>query len=109
MSTPEGEVRAYLKQRVEALGGEVRAMKWIGRRHAPDVYVMIPPGTEICDPGQPHCPKWVHYDGSLLAECKAPGKRPRPGQVREHERLRKYGITVLVLPTKEDIDKAFPL
>ena len=100
MSTPEGEVRAYLKQRVEALGGEVRAMKWIGRRHAPDVLVMIP----FC-----HLRPSVYQDNPILVECKAPGKRPRPGQVREHERLRKYGVTVLVLPTKEDIDKAFPL
>lgn len=104
MSTPEGEVRAYLKQRVEALGGEVRAMKWIGRRHAPDVFVMLPPATIIHHNGGPVC-----YAGVLLVECKAPGKRPRPGQVREHERLRKFGVTVLVLPTKEDVDKAFPL
>ena len=96
MSTPEGEVRAYLKQRVEALGGEVRAMKWIGRRHAPDVFVMLPPGKCV-------------LNNPILIEAKAPGKRPRPGQVREHDRLRKYGVTVLVLPTKEDIDKAFPL
>lgn len=109
MSTPEGIVRAYLKQRVEALGGEVRALRWIGRRHAPDVFVMLPPGTAVrSDNGFGMLCTWACHE-PILVEAKAPGKRPRPGQVREHERLRKYGVTVLVLPTKEDIDKAFPL
>ena len=33
--TPEGEIQAYLKKRVEALGGQFRKMEWTGRRGAP--------------------------------------------------------------------------
>ncbi|HHD7566826.1 TPA: VRR-NUC domain-containing protein, partial [Escherichia coli] len=36
----------------------------------------------------------------VFVECKAPGKPPRPDQLREHERLRKLGFTVVVLDSK---------
>lgn len=88
--TPEGEVKQYLRERVAKLGGEVRFVKWIGRAHAPDCLVLF-----LGDP--------------TLVETKAPGKRPRPGQVREIERLRKAGFLVLVLHSKELVDEAFPL
>ncbi|MDI5805976.1 VRR-NUC domain-containing protein, partial [Salmonella enterica subsp. enterica serovar Kentucky] len=32
--------------------------------------------------------------------CKAPGKPPRADQLREHERLRALGFTVVVLDSK---------
>jgi hypothetical protein len=89
--TPEGKVKAYLRDRIRALGGEIRFAKWIGRSHCPDCFVML-----------------TDYPVTLV-ETKAPGKRPRPGQVREIERLRKFGVRVLVLPTIEDIDREFPL
>lgn len=101
--TPEGEVKDYLKARVEALGGEIRFVKWIGRRHAPDCRVMFPPARSWPMTGghTPYRNCWV--------ETKAPGKRPRPGQEREHKRMRAMGEIVLTLPTKEDIDREFPL
>ncbi len=92
--TPEGEVKAYLRERIKALGGEVRFVKWLGRNHAPDCRVMFKKPRKFLN-----C--WV--------ETKAPGKRPRPGQEREIQRMRDMGETVLVLPTKEDIDREFPL
>lgn len=99
MTTPESQIKAYLKARIEALGGEVRFVKWIGRRHAPDCLLMFPNGE-------------LGYEGHKVFNCwvetKAPGKRPRPGQAREHERMRRLGETVLTLPTKDDIDKEFP-
>lgn len=88
--TPESQVKQYLRARVAKLGGETRFVKFIGRNHAPDVLVLladVPP---------------------TLVETKAPGKRPRPGQVREHDRLRKFGMRVLVCATKEDVDREFP-
>jgi hypothetical protein len=92
VSTPEGEVKAYLRERVTKLGGKYRFVKWIGRNHAPDMLIGLP--------GVP----------PTLVETKAPGKRPRPGQLREHERLREdFGLRVLVCPTKEDIDREFPI
>lgn len=94
--TPEGEVKAYLKERIKLLGGEVRFVKWIGRNHAPDCRVTFSAYSRFYG-----CNCWV--------ETKAPGKRPRPGQEREIKRLRDMGETVLVLPTKEDIDREFPL
>lgn len=108
-STPEGEVKAYLKARIAALGGEIRFAKWIGRRHAPDCRVMFPEGwafAKIFDSNG------VWTDSKEIKNCwvetKAPGKRPRPGQAREHKRMREMGEIVLVLPTKEDIDREFP-
>ena len=37
-----------------------------------------------------------------FAEYKAPNKKPRPGQVREHARLRAMGFTVEVLDKKSE-------
>lgn len=93
-TTPEGKIKAYLKARIEALGGEVRFVKFIGRRNCPDCRVMF---------------KGVRYpERNCWVETKAPGKRPRPGQGREIERMRGMGEIVLVLPTIEDIDREFP-
>ena len=36
----------------------------------------------------------------VFVECKAPGKPPRADQVREHERLRALGFSVVVLDSK---------
>jgi hypothetical protein len=35
-----------------------------------------------------------------LIECKAPGKKPEPHQIREHERLLKMGYIVEVVDKK---------
>lgn len=106
--TPEGEVKAYLKERIKALGGEVRFIKWIGRNNAPDCRVMFPGGETrinlIAAGTNSRC-----VVRNCWVETKAPGKRPRPGQEREIKRMRDMGETVLVLPTKEDIDREFPL
>lgn len=91
MSTPEGKVKKYLRERIHALDGHIRFLKWIGRRNAPDVIVFVP--------GMP--PTFV--------ETKAPGKRPRPRQEREIDLMRQYGAHVLVCPTVESIDEHFPL
>lgn len=91
MATPEAKIKAYLTERIVSLGGHYRFVRWIGRNHAPDLLV-----------GLPDTPP-------TLVETKAPGKRPRPGQLREHKRLREdFGFRVLVLPTIEDIDREFP-
>lgn len=87
----ESTVEDYLTDRIKALGGETRKLKWIGRNHAPDRLVGIPGRLPV------------------LVELKAPGKRPRPGQVREHERLRIcFGFQVLVIDTHDGVDQHFP-
>lgn len=86
----EKTVEDYLVERVEALGGEIRKVKWVGRRKAPDRRVMLP--GRGC---------WV--------ELKAPGKKPDRGQAREHKRMRDCGDVVLVIDSKELVDLHFPL
>lgn len=98
MTTPEGKTKAYLLDRVRELGGHWRFVRWIGRNHAPDLLISVPNKNHVFPTKR-----------TALVETKAPGKRPRPGQVREHQRLRDdFGFEVLVLPTKEDIDREFP-
>lgn len=60
------------------------AFKFIspGRRSVPDRIVLLPGGRIV------------------FVECKAPGKPPRAGQLREHGRLRALGFTVVVLDSK---------
>lgn len=86
----ESEVEAYLVERIKELGGEVRKVKWIGRRAAPDRVVMLP--------YPPHT-TWV--------ELKATGKTPEEHQIREHKRMRAMGQRVLVLDSPAAIDEVF--
>lgn len=80
----ESTVEKHLLKQMKRLGIEVRKVKWIGRAHAPDRLVM--------------------FDGGIWVELKAPGKRPRPGQVREHMRMRAAGLKVHVLDTLSGVD-----
>ena len=89
MTTPEGKVKDYLVARIRALGGDVRFAAWIGRKDCPDCRIMLP--SRLC---------WV--------ETKAKNEKPRPSQEREHARMRTLGEIVLVITTKEDVDREFP-
>lgn len=82
----ERNVEEYLKEQVQAAGGEVRKAEWIGRRHCPDRRVMHP--KRCC---------WV--------ECKKPGEKVRPGQQREHDRMRRLGEDVVVIDSYEAVDE----
>lgn len=87
----ERDVRRALKARVEAYGGEVRAVSWLGRRNAPDVLCLLPrSGTHV------------------FVETKAPGGVPTPAQAREHKRMSDAGCIVLVISTIEQIDAWYP-
>lgn len=70
----ERDVEAYLVRQVKARGGEVRKVRWIGRRGAPDRLVLVPG----CWP--------------FLLELKAPGRKPTLQQTREMERIASYGL-----------------
>lgn len=89
--TPEGKVKEHLRQRIKALGGHVRFVRWIGRRNAPDARVMLP--GRRC---------WVE------TKAKEANGRLSTGQVREIDLMRSMGEEVLVLTTTEAIDEAFP-
>jgi hypothetical protein len=90
----ESTIERYLVRRVKALGGEVRKVKWIGRRGAPDRIVMLP------DPG----PGNGTFNNAWWVELKAPGVEPESHQKREHKRMRKMGQRVVVIDSIEGVD-----
>lgn len=82
----EATIEQYLVEQVKAKGGEVRKVKWIGRRGAPDRLAMLP-------------------DQTLWVELKAPGEKPEPHQAREHDRMRRMGQRVEVVDSFERVDE----
>ncbi len=98
----ESSIRRALKARVEAYGGEIRAVSWLGRNHAPDVLALFPIPSPI----------W-RLTGRRTAthpfiETKRPGKAATEAQAREHERMRAAGCEVLVITTLEELDSWLP-
>lgn len=88
----ESAIEDYLVKRVKEAGGEVRKVKWIGRRGAPDRLVMLPA-------------TWKNPNvRTVWVELKAPGKKPERHQQREHERMRKLGQQVEVIDSLELVD-----
>lgn len=104
--TRERDIENYLVERVKALGGEVRKVKWIGRNGAPDRLVMLPrreahPG--LCAAlGAPE--GTYHLPAAIWVELKATGKKPEPHQLREHERMRRMGQRVEVIDSLEGVE-----
>jgi hypothetical protein len=90
----ERDVERYLVEQVQKAGGEVRKQIWPGHVHAPDRLIMLPSIPNIEDHGF-----------TYLAEVKRPGGKPRPGQLREHARLRKIGQRVVVIDSFEAVDE----
>lgn len=89
----ESVVEKYLHTEVTTAGGTTRKFKSPGRKAVPDRIVI-----------------WSGKNGSAMAnvhfvETKAPSKKPRADQAREHRRLRKLGCVVLVIDTKLKVDK----
>lgn len=84
-------LRRALKARVEAYGGEVRAVAWLSRPHAPDVLCLLP---------QQRKSVWVETKGTEAAA--------RPGQLREHKRMREAGCEVLVVRNLTELDAWLP-
>lgn len=84
----EVDIEDHLVTRVKQEGGEVRKARWIGRRNAPDRRVML---------ARPGFPCWV--------ELKKPGEKPRIGQRREHERMRRLGEIVHVIDSIEGVEE----
>jgi hypothetical protein len=100
---PERDIRAELKRRVEALGGEQRAVAYLGRAHCPDVLVLAPLGSLLA--------AYLvggHTGAHVMVETKAPDGKPNDGQLREHVRLRAAGFVVLVISTWSQLDAWIP-
>ena len=80
----ESTVEEYFVNRVEAVGAEVRKLRWINRSHAPD--------------------RFVAFNGVWLVELKRPGKTLASGQARERKRLEAQGVRCRVCSTLEEVD-----
>lgn len=78
----ESTIEKHLVAEVKKAGGIAYKFVSPGRRAVPDRLVLLPSGRVV------------------FVECKAPGEKPRPEQLREHERLRALGVTVVVLDSK---------
>lgn len=93
MGKPEAKVEDYLVERVKALGGEQRKLKWVGRAGAPDRLV------------------WFTFPEVGMIEVK-PDRSTGPrgtlehSQRREIPRLREAGWPVFVVESREDVDAA---
>jgi hypothetical protein len=96
----ERDIRKALRERVMAYGGEIRAVSWLGRRHAPDVLCLFPMESK----GRGYYTAPCHP----FIETKAPGGVPTAAQAREHVRLWQAACTVLVISTIEQLDKWLP-
>jgi hypothetical protein len=100
----ESAIEHRLVKRVKELGGEVRKVKWEGRRGAPDRLVMLPFSALMSQRDPDPRPLWV--------ELKKPGKAAKfpstpheHAQHREHERMRKMGQRVEVVDSFERIEE----
>lgn len=81
----EKDIENYLVAEAKKIGALVRKTQWVGHNHCPDRLIMTPAVTV-----------WV--------EVKAPGKAPRGGQMREHERMRSNGQWVFVADSRGGVD-----
>ena len=100
MTIRERDIEKHLVEHVETMGGEIRKVRWVGRRGAPDRLVMLPDrymGNLGARTLLPAATIWV--------ELKAPGEKPEPHQAREHERMRRMGQRVEVVDSCERVDE----
>lgn len=83
----EKKIEQYLVKEVKRIGGEAVKLVPTFFVGLPDRLVLLPKGV------------------SVFVELKAPGKTPRPVQLLVHKHLEKLGQTVLVIDSKEGVDK----
>lgn len=88
MGRAEGRIENYLRRRVREEGGQIRKLRWIGRRGAPD--------------------NMIWWSGGRLAfvECKAAGEEidPRSIQGREFRRMEEAGLPVFRARSEADVE-----
>jgi hypothetical protein len=87
----ESEIETALCERVENKGGIAYKFVSPSRNGVPDRLLLYPIAKEHID----IVARYVHF-----VETKAPGKKPKPWQDREHKRLKKMGFIVEVLDHK---------
>lgn len=82
----EKDIEQYLVKQSTDMGALVRKVQWVGHNHCPDRLIM----TNAI---------------SVWVEVKAPGKAPRPGQEREHQRMRRVSQKVITIDSKDGVDQ----
>lgn len=97
----EVAIERYLVKRVEVLGGEIRKVRWIGRVGCPDRVIFWPETTDTQDAFGTFFPRRPRTD---WVELKREGEKPRPSQVREHQRMRAVGQTIYVFDSVNAIE-----
>ena len=83
----EAAIERRLKRKVEAVGGKALKFSSPGWAGAPDRLVLLPGGRLV------------------FVELKAPGKKPRPIQLKRHEELKALGFEVVVIDSLEGVEE----
>ena len=95
----ESAITKQLAKRAREMGGELRKVRWEGRRGAPD-YVLMLPGRKSKSYEIPSlAPR------TIWVETKATGVGPEDYQLREHTRMRAKGQRVEVVDSFERIEE----
>lgn len=81
----ESQIEKELNRRIVEHHGLTRKLRWLDRRGAPDRFVVL-------------------NNRVFLVEVKAPGEKPRPEQLREHQRLKAHGVRVVTIDNTDGID-----
>lgn len=82
----ESDIEKYFVKRIKEEGGKVRKVKWIGRRNAPDRFIML-------------------NGKSAFVELKRPGKKPTVAQERELKCLEDSGMHATWVNCERNIDR----
>lgn len=96
----ESSVEKHLVDECAKRGIRALKLKTPGRRNAPDRMLLIPKGI---------LPTYPDHGTVVFIELKAPGKKPRVGQMREMNRLHDEGFMCHVCDSKPKVDAVLKL
>jgi len=80
----EAAILSRLRTGLTKLGIESRRVEWTGHDGAPDLLIFA--------------------RGGIWVETKAPGKKPDPLQIIEHDKMKKAGMPVFIVDTISGAD-----
>lgn len=83
----EKEIEIYLRDQVKKAGGKAYKFESPGNDGVPDRLVIFP-GNRV-----------------YFVELKAPGKKPRPLQVKQMKVIASFGCDVRVIDSKQGVDE----
>jgi hypothetical protein len=83
----ERDIEIYLRDRVKKAGGKAYKFESPGNDGVPDRIVLFPSNH-------------VYF-----IELKAPGKKPRPLQIKQMRDISAFGCQVLVIDSKQGVDE----